>query len=157
MAKANLTRILLLLSIYISFSAAAESQPLATNSQLSCYAKHLDTDEIVRVKTISGFAGNKVATAQWLLGFPTIVLDDSAFVKLPKNIRQFVYYHECAHLKLKHDDERVTDCESINLLIINNNSSALGIRRLVQSLTQEFGWSQRWSNLLDCKSFKNAD
>ncbi len=157
MATAKLTGIFLLLSVFISFPSLAESPQSNINDSLSCYAKHLNSDETVKVKTISGFAGNKIATAQWPLGYPTIVLDDSAFVKLSENIRQFVYYHECAHLQLKHNDERVMDCESINLLIVNNNFTSLDIRRLVQSLTQEFGWSQRWSNLLRCESFNNAD
>ncbi len=157
MTTAKRTRIFLLLSVFISFPPLAEVEQTTTSDQFSCYAKHLNTDETVEVKTISGFAGNKIATAQWPSGYPTIVLDDSAFVKLSKNIRQFVYYHECAHLKLKHNDERIMDCESINLLIVNNNFSALDIRRLVQNLTQELGWSQRWSDLLRCESFNNAD
>lgn len=157
MVTAKRTGAFLLLSILVSFSSLAETEQTNTKKPLSCYAKHLNTNETVKVKTISGFAGNKIATARWPLGYPTIVLDDSAFVKLPENIRQFVYYHECAHLQLLHNDERVMDCKSINSLIVNNNFSALDIRRLVQSLTQEFGWSRRWSDLLRCESFNKAD
>jgi hypothetical protein len=58
----------------------------------------------------------KIATAQWPLGYPTIVIDDRAFLKLPINVRQFVYYHECAHLKFETKDEYEVDCKSLELI-----------------------------------------
>jgi len=124
------------------------------NDKLTCLARHLDTDQLVEVKTVSGIgiAMNKVATAQWPLGYPTIVIDDSAFVKLPKNAKQFVYYHECAHLKFTIKDEHTADCESVNLLVEKHAYAELDIRRLMQSLSKEFGWSRRWQELLNCES-----
>jgi hypothetical protein len=123
------------------------------NKTLSCSAKHLDTDKLVEVKIVSSIAGKKIATAQWPLGYPTIAIDDSAFVKLPTAAKQFVFYHECAHLKLRASDEQVMDCESINLLVSQNDYSEIDVRRLIQTLTQEFGWSKRWSKLLNCGNF----
>ena len=142
----------LLFSISILFPLIAASQDAIENDKLSCAAKHLDTDKEVEVKIVSSISGKKIATAQWPLGYPTIAIDDSAFAKLPKNAKQFVYYHECAHLRLMSNDEHEVDCESINLLVERSHYSEIQVRRLVQALKQEFGWSKRWSNLLDCKN-----
>ena len=121
------------------------------NNTLSCTAKHLDTGEKVEVKTVSAIAGEKIATAQWPLGYPTIALDDSAFIKLPMNARQFIYYHECAHLKYRTRDEQEADCAGLELMIEQHGLSEINIRKLVKTLAKEFGLSIRWSNLLMCK------
>lgn len=144
---------ILLFSIYMSFPLIAAAQDtINENDKLSCTAKHLDTDKEVEVKIVSSIPGKKIATAQWTLGYPTIAIDDSAFAKLTKNAKQFVYYHECAHLRLMSNDEHEVDCESINLLVERSHYSEIQLRRLIQALKREFGWSKRWSNLLDCKN-----
>jgi hypothetical protein len=148
----KIIKYILLCSICISFPLIAGQQDTNDNDKLSCRAKHLDTDKEVEVKIVSSIPGKKIATAQWLLGYPTIAIDDSAFAKLPKNAKQFVYYHECAHLRLMSNDEHEVDCESINLLVKQGHYSEIQVRRLIQALKQEFGWSKRWSNLLDCKN-----
>jgi len=144
----NLIKLILLISIS-SLSIAAPKEVIK-NDNLSCTAKHLDTDKEVDVKIVSSIPGKKVATAQWPLGYPTIAIDNSAFAKLPKNAKQFVYYHECAHLRLKSHDENKADCESIHFLEKRHNYSEIDIRKLIQTLTEEFGWSKRWNKLLDC-------
>tara|TARA_R110000782_G_scaffold27256_11_gene69148 strand:- start:1901 stop:2359 length:459 start_codon:yes stop_codon:yes gene_type:complete len=143
---------LLFFSIGLSFPLIATAQDTKGNNKHSCTAKHLDADKEVEVNIISSISGNKIAIAQWILGHPTIAIDDSAFAKLPKNARQFVYYHECAHLKLMNKDEHEVDCESIRLLIKHRDYTEMDIRRLIQVLKQEFGWSKRWSKLLNCKN-----
>jgi hypothetical protein len=117
---------------------------------LSCYAEHLDTGEEVKVKTISSITNKKVATAQWPLGYPTIAINDSDYIKLPKNARQFIYYHECAHLKFRLEDEFNTDCKSLELIKEKHGITKLEIRKLVKTLVKEFGMSRRWSELLQC-------
>lgn len=132
---------------------ASSQEPNKTN-KLSCSARHLDTNEEVKVKTESGLSiNNKVATAQWPLGYPTIAIDDSAFTKLPGNAKQFIYYHECAHLALRTTDEKEADCESINTMIKKHGATKHDIRILVKTLAKEFGLSPRWTNLLKCESF----
>jgi len=147
---------LLLFSSCVSYSLIATAQDTIKNDKLSCTAKHLDTDKEVEVNVISSIPGKKIATAQWPLGYPTIAINDSAFVKLPKNAKEFVYYHECAHLKFRSNDEHKVDCESINLLAAERNYTEIDIRKLIQTLNQEFGWSKRWEKLLDCRSFNDA-
>ncbi len=144
----NIIKLILLVSL--SSLSIAATQETVKNDNLSCTAKHLDTDKEVDVKIISSIPGKKVATAQWPLGYPTIAINHSAFTILPKNAKQFVYYHECAHLRLKSYDENEADCESIRLLEKRNNYSEIDIRKLIQTLTKEFGWSKRWNQLLDC-------
>lgn len=132
------------------------AQDAIENDKLSCTASHLDTDKEVEVIVVSGIPGKKIATAQWPLGYPTIAIDEGAFTKLPKNAKQFVYYHECAHLKLRSNDEHEVDCASITLLVMRNNYSEIDLRRLIQALKQEFGLSKRWSKLLECKAFQET-
>lgn len=136
----------------MSCPSIAAPKSAIENDKLSCTAKHLDTGKEVEVNVVSSIPGKKVATAQWPLGYPTIAIDNSAFSKLPKNAKQFVYYHECAHLRLKNNDENEADCKSIHLLEKRNNYSEIDIRKLIQTLTEEFGWSKRWNKLLDCES-----
>lgn len=123
---------------------------------MTCIADHLDTNKPVEVKVVSSITKDKVATAQWPLGYPTIAINDSLFLKLPQNIKQFIYYHECAHLKFKNDDEHMIDCKSIDMLTERHNYSKLDIRKLINSLAKEFGLSKRWSKLLQCDGFQNA-
>ncbi len=137
-----------LLPLYVT------AQTNVSNKRLACLAKHLYTDDLVTVKTVSSLPGGKLATAQWPLGYPTIVIDDNAFLKLPDNVQHFIYYHECAHLALQSDDEHEVDCKSIDLLVENKQYTALDVRRLMQTLKQAFGLSKRWSELLNCKSFQ---
>lgn len=127
------------------------SQETNEMDKLSCYTRHLDTDEIVEVKTVSGLAGSKIATAQWPLGYPTIVIDDSAFTKLPDNAKKFIYYHECAHLTLLTKNENEADCESIKTMTEKHGLTELDIRILVKTLVKKFGLSRRWTNLLMCE------
>jgi hypothetical protein len=134
--------------LFISIqSLAADNE----NNRLSCYAKHLDTNKEVKVKTVSGISKSKVATAQWPLGYPTIAIDDSAFIKLPKNTRRFIYYHECAHLKFEIRDEFDADCKSLELIEKKHGLPEIETRKLVKNLVKEFGMSRRWSELLQCK------
>ena len=123
------------------------------NARLTCYAKHLDTDKEVEVKIIPAITNKKIATAQWPLGYPTIVIDNRAFLKLTKNTRRFIYYHECAHLKYKIKDEFETDCKSLELIHEKHGITEIDTRKLVKTLIQEFGMSRRWSELLQCESF----
>lgn len=155
MTKPINTFFVITVSALLALNATAEET--VTTEKLSCSARHLDTDERVKVKVVSSIAVKKIATAQWPLGYPTIAIDDSAFVKLPNNAKQFVYYHECAHLRLRSNDEHAMDCESIKLLLERNDYTELDVRKLIQTLTKEFGWSKRWSALLNCKSFHNTD
>ena len=143
---------MLIFSAYVLFPLNAASQDTIKTDKLSCTAKHLDTNELVEVKTVSGIMGGKIAIAQWPLGYPTIVINASTFVKLPKNAKQFIYYHECAHLTLNNKDEYVADCESINILVEKHGFSEINIRKLIQSLTKTLGWSRRWQELLNCES-----
>jgi hypothetical protein len=142
----------LIIFVYLLLPLNVAAETDISSKKLSCFARHLDTDKLVEVKTVSGIASSKIATAQWPLGYPTIVIDDSAFVKLPKNAKQFIYYHECAHLTLKTEDEHEADCESVNLLVENHVFSKLDVRKLVQTLSKELGWSRRWQELLSCES-----
>lgn len=134
-------------SLFISTNATAIN---SNDKKLYCQARHLDTDKLVDVKIIPGIAGNKVATAQWPLGYPTIAIDNSAYIKLPKNVKRFVYYHECAHLTIRTENQHEADCESINSLIDRHDYKELDIRKLVKALVEKFGLSIRWSNLLAC-------
>ncbi|GEM_PF-2760791 len=120
---------------------------------LTCTARHLDTNKNVEVKTVPGIKNKKIATAQWPLGSPTIVIDNSAFLKLPLNTRQFIYYHECAHLKFETKDEYEADCKSLKLINEKHGLSEIDVRKLVKNLVAEFGMSQRWSDLLQCEEF----
>ncbi len=120
------------------------------NNQLTCFAKHLDTNEEVEVKIAPAITSKNIATAQWPLGYPTIVIDNSAFLKLPTNARQFIYYHECAHLKFKLKDEFATDCKSLELINEKHQLFEIDTRKLVETLVKEFGMSRRWSELLQC-------
>ncbi len=146
----------LFFSICISFSLIATAQDKIDNEKLSCRASHLDTNKEVEVNIVSSIPGNKIATAQWPLGYPTIAINDSAFTKLPKSAKHFIFYHECAHLRLMSDNEHEVDCKSIQLLVKQKNYSEIDIRKLIQTLRAEFGWSKRWSKLLSCENFKNA-
>lgn len=130
---------------------------LGSENKLTCSAKHLDTDKEVEVKIISGISNKKVATAQWPLGYPTIAINDSAFIKLPKNARQFIYYHECAHLKFKLENEFETDCKSLELIKEKHALSEIETRKLVKTLVKEFGMSRRWSELLQCDRVNNLN
>lgn len=123
--------------------------------RLTCFAKHLDTDEEVEVKIISAIRSKQIATAQWPLGYPTIAINDSDFIKLPKNARQFIYYHECAHLKYRLKDEFETDCKSLELMKEKHQIKKIDVRKLVKTLIKEFGMSHRWSELLQCEEFFN--
>lgn len=140
----------LLYSLFPALLTTTNVVATAADKKLSCYAKHLDTDNLVEVKIVSSIASKKIATAQWPLGYPTIAIDNSAFVKLTKNTRQFIYYHECAHLTLRTKDEHEADCESINILMKKHHYKELDVRKLVKNLSEEFGLSQRWSDLLAC-------
>ena len=120
------------------------------NDRLSCFARHLDTDKEVAVKITSAISSKKIATAQWPLGYPTITINDSDFIKLPKNARQFIYYHECAHLKYRIKDEFEADCKSIELMKEKHQIKEIDVRKLVRTLIKEFGMSHRWSALLQC-------
>ncbi len=120
------------------------------NGRLNCFAKHLDTDEEVAVKITSAISSKKIATAQWPLGYPTITINDNDFLKLPKNARQFIYYHECAHLKYRIKDEFKTDCKSIELMKDKHQIKEIDVRKLTRALIKEFGMSHRWSALLQC-------
>lgn len=137
---------------FIFVPLSSLSKDVTPVDKLSCFAKHLDTDQLVEVKTVSALPSKKIATAQWPLGYPTIAIDESAYAKLPKNAKQFVYYHECAHLTLKTEDEYSTDCESINSLVEKHGYSEIDIRKLIQSLTKKLGWSKRWEKLISCKN-----
>ncbi len=142
----------IIISIIFLFSSLNSSAlDKNNNSSFTCIAKHLDTNKDVQVKIISAIKSKKVATAQWPLGYPTIAIDDSTFLKLPKNARRFIYYHECAHLKFKLDDEFETDCKSLELINDKHQLSKTDIRKLVATLVKEFGMSRRWSELLQCK------
>jgi len=136
-------------TLYLLFPLCAQS--LEQSDRLTCYAKHLDTNKAVEVKTIPGITNKNIATAQWPLGYPTIVIDNSAFLKLSKNTRRFIYYHECAHLKYKIEDEFETDCKSLQLINKKHGLTEIDARKLVKTLVQEFGMSRRWSELLQCK------
>ncbi len=154
MLKRTLLSLLILICTSIqSFSATNNIK----NNGLSCSAKHLDTGKLVEVKTVTSITTSKVATAYWPLGYPTIAINDSVFSKLPKSARQFVYYHECAHLKFRSKNEHQMDCESIKLLVVKMKYSKVKLRRLIKTLVQEFGLSKRWSNLLACDGFQNTD
>lgn len=137
---------------YSCFLLSLNTFALESNKKvpLSCVATHLDTNKEVNVKTVSGISKRKIATAQWPLGYPTIAIDDSAFLKLPVNARQFIYYHECAHLRFKLKDEYDADCRSLELINENHGLSEIDIRKLVETLVKEFGMSRRWSDLLQC-------
>ena len=135
-------------TLFLSSSALAVDP--GKNNQLTCFAKHLDTNKEVAVKTAPGITSKHVATAQWPLGYPTIVIDDSAFLKLPTNARQFIYYHECAHLKYKLDNEFEADCKALELIQNKHQLSEIDTRKLVKTLVKEFGMSRRWSVLLQC-------
>ena len=138
--------------VFVFIPLSSLSKDVTPVDKLSCFAKHLDTDQLIEVKTVSALPTKKIATAQWLLGYPTIAIDESAFVKLPKNAKQFIYYHECAHLTLKTENEHSADCESINSLVEKHDYSKIDIRKLIQSLTKKLGWSRRWQELLNCNS-----
>jgi hypothetical protein len=124
------------------------------DNRLSCTAKHLDTNEEVAVKTVPAITNKNIATAQWPLGYPTIAINESDFIKLPENARQFIYYHECAHLKFQIEDEYETDCKSLELINENHPLSKINVRKLVETLVKKFGMSRRWSELLQCESFR---
>ena len=141
----KLTRYIFLL--FITFNSFAIE---TNNDRLTCFAKHLDTNEEVEVKITSAISSKKIATAQWPLGYPTITINDSDFVKLPDNARQFIYYHECAHLKYKIKDELKTDCKSLELMQEKHQIKEIDVRRLVNTLVKEFGMSHRWRALLEC-------
>jgi hypothetical protein len=119
-------------------------------NKMNCSAKHLDTNKEVEVKVISGISSKKIATAQWPLGYPTIVIDNSAYLKLPTDTRRFIYYHECAHLKYKSMNEFETDCKSLDLINKKHGLTEIETRKLVKNLVKEFGMSRRWSELLQC-------
>ena len=140
--------------ILISINAFA-TEP--NNDRLTCLAKHLDTDEEVEVKINSAISAKQIATAQWPLGYPTISINDSDFIKLPKNTRQFIFYHECAHLKYKTKDENKADCKSIEMMKEIHQIKEIDVRKLVKTLNKEFGMSHRWSALLQCESFKRLN
>jgi len=141
---------------YLLFSLPVQAVE-QKNDQLSCYAKHLDSEKEVKVNVIPGITKKKIATAQWPLGYPTIAIDNSAFLKLTKNARRFVYYHECAHLKYKIENEFETDCKSLELINKKHGLTELETRKLVKTLVQEFGMSRRWSELLQCKNNSEAN
>ncbi len=149
----NYLKVISLLFLFSSFSAFGIDSN--SNSSFSCVANHLDTNKEVEVKIISAIRSKNVATAQWPLGYPTIAIDNSAFLKLPKNAQQFIYYHECAHLKFKIYDEFDTDCKSLDLIKEKHQLSEIDIRKLVETLVKEFGMSHRWSNLLQCDLMNN--
>ena len=134
--------------LLITFNSFATED---NNDRISCYARHLNTDEEVEVKVTSAITSKKIATAQWPLGYPTIAINDSDYIKLPKNARQFIYYHECAHLKYRIKDEFETDCKSLELMKQKHQIKEIDIRKLVKSLVEEFGMSHRWSSLLKCE------
>ncbi len=144
---------LFLFGVYLMLPITLLAEETDKNNPLTCYAKHLDTKEHVKVKTVSGIIKNKIATAQWPLGYPTIAIDNSAFLKLTKNVRRFIYYHECAHLKFETKDEHEADCKSLELINDNHGLSEIETRRLIKSLVDEFGMSIRWSDLTNCSVF----
>jgi capsid portal protein len=146
-------KIVLILGSCSLLSLEITAQEFNKDSRLNCSAKHLDTNKNVEVKTASGLVGKKIATAQWPLGYPTIIIDDSAFLKLPVNTRQFIYYHECAHLKFETTDEYEADCKSLELINKKHDLSEIDVRKLVKTLVQKFGMSRRWSELLQCEEF----
>jgi hypothetical protein len=141
---------IIIFSLFLLLSSNAIAIEPEKSNRLTCSAKHLDTGKEVEVKTISAITRKKIATAQWPLGYPTIAIDDSAFLKLTKNTRRFIYYHECAHLKYEIKDEFEADCKSLELINENHEVSEIDIRRLVNTLVKEFGMSRRWSDLLQC-------
>jgi len=150
----SLQHAVILLALFSSqIHALAETETETGKKTLACFADHLDTKTPVEVKTIPGITPDKIATAQWPLGHPTIAINNSAYVKLSENAKQFVFYHECAHLQLQNKDEHDVDCAAINLLVENQNYAEIDVRRLFKSLSQAFGWQKRWSNLLDCRKF----
>lgn len=142
---------ILILCFYLIFSENTFAKESDEDNKLNCIAKHLDTGKVVIVKTSPAIKSKNVATAQWPLGYPTIVIDNSAFLKLPKNARQFVYYHECAHLKFNIKDEFETDCKALELIKEKHKITKIQTRKLVETLVKEFGMSRRWSELLQCK------
>lgn len=138
-------RYLFLILISINVFAAETN-----NNRLTCLAKHLDTDKEVEVKINSAISTKQIATAQWPLGYPTININDSDFIKLPKNVQQFIFYHECAHLKYKTKDENEADCKSIEMMKEKHQIKEIDVRKLVKTLNKEFGMSHRWRELLEC-------
>ncbi len=148
-----LLKIVLILAACLMLPLNTTARELNKSGQLTCSARHLDTNKNVEVKTVSGITRKKIATAQWPLGYPTIAIDDSAFLKLPINARQFIYYHECAHLKFETTDEYEADCKSLKLINEKHRLSEIDVRKLVKTLVKEFGMSRRWSELLQCADY----
>ena len=122
----------------------------SNNKPLTCFANHLDTNEEVEVKVTSAISTKQIATAQWPLGYPTIAINDSDFIKLPKNARQFIFYHECAHFKYRTKDEYKADCKSVDLMKEKHQIKEIDVRKLVRTLNHELGMSHRWRDLLEC-------
>lgn len=134
--------------LLVSFNSFALDED---HNRLTCFAEHLDTNKEVEVKVTSAISSKKIATAQWPLGYPTITINDSDFIKLPKNARQFIYYHECAHLKYKITDQFEADCKSLKLMKEKHQIKEIDVRKLVKTLVEKFGMSLRWSALLQCE------
>jgi capsid portal protein len=141
---------IILIKIFILLLSFNVSAIESNNNKLTCYAKHQNTNKEVAVEIVPGITKKNIATAQWHSGHPTIAIDNSAFLKLPKDARRFIYYHECAHLKYGIEDQYEADCKSLDLIRENHALSDIDIRKLVDTLVKELGMSRRWSELLQC-------
>lgn len=142
------------LSLFLLFITA---QTLAADkSALTCEAAHLDTNKTVPVRVVTAITNQRIATAQWPLGYPTIAINETEFSRLPELSRQFVYYHECAHLVKRIQEEAQTDCVALEMMQEQQRLSRYDIRLLVDELSTALGLSRRWTNLLNCEAFINS-
>ena len=139
--------------LYLLFLLTTTQTLAGERAVLSCEAAHLDTNKTVPVKIVSAITKQRIATAQWPLGYPTIAINESEFSRLPELSRQFVYYHECAHLVKQIKDEAQVDCVALEMMRDQQQVSKYEMRLLVDELSTSLGLSRRWTNLLKCEAF----
>ncbi len=142
-------------AIYLLALLASTNAPASDINPLTCEALHLDTNKPVPVRIVSAITSQRIATAQWPLGYPTIAINESEFSKLPQLTRQFIYYHECAHLVKQIKDEVKVDCVALEMMRHEQQLSKRDIRLLVDERSTPLGLTPRWTNLLKCDVFVN--
>lgn len=99
----------------------AEAQTTFTHvdgRRFSCLARHQQNGQVVVARGVNGYANGRAAWARWdPYGYPTMTFDvgviRQSLSAWPQYLILFLYYHECAHLRMASSSELVANCEGL--------------------------------------------
>ena len=130
-----------------------------TGLQLTCYAPHAVTGDLVPVLGVNGNLGGFWGFATYDgYGWPVMIFDVFQLSHFPLIVSRYVYYHECAHLSIPTLNEVTASCVGLINMRRNGHIDELGentLRLVVESLVvlpPQYGGSGKvlWDATLNC-------